>query len=134
MSPKATKKRSQAMSAPRRAQAVMSREARATYAEIQQGVRNLEKSIGEIQRGLRKAEQRIEADARGRIRELRKDARAQLSLLKVKQREAADALKRVRAAASGSWEDIKRSVDSVLADARATATTVVERFRSALGS
>jgi len=43
------------------------------------------------------------------------------------------AVKRVSAAAGGSWEDIKRSVDSVLADIRATATAAVKRFRSALG-
>ena len=53
MSPKAPKKRSKPMSAPRRAQKAMSREARAMYAEIQQGVRHLEKSIGEIHRDLR---------------------------------------------------------------------------------
>ena len=133
MSPRTAKNRSKAMSRPRRAHTVMSREARATYAEIERGVKTLEKSIGEIQRSLRKAEQKIEADARGRIRELRKAARTQLGVVKVKQREAADALKRVRTAASGSWDDIKRSVDSVLADIGATASAVVERFRSALG-
>ncbi|MBI4515525.1 MAG: hypothetical protein HY699_06895 [Deltaproteobacteria bacterium] len=133
MSPKAPQKRSKPMSASRRAQKAMSREAQAMYAEIQQGVRHLEKSIGEIQRGLRKAEQKLEADARARIRELRKDARAHLSVLKSKQREAADTLKRVSTAAGGSWADIKRTVDSVLVDAQATATAAVKRFRSALG-
>jgi hypothetical protein len=111
----------------------MSREARDIYAEIQQGVRHLEKSIDEIQRGLRDAEHKLEADARARIRELRKDARTHLSVLKLKQREAAGALKRVSAAAGGSWADIKRTVDSVLVDARATATAAVKRFRSAFG-
>ena len=133
MSPKAPKKRSQALSAPRRAQQVMSREARNLYAEIQQGVRHLETSIGEVQRGLRKAEQKLEADARARIRDLRKDARIQLSALKSKQREAVGTLKRVSAAAGDSWDDIKHTVDSILADARATATTAVNRFRNALG-
>jgi hypothetical protein len=133
MSPKAPKKRPKAKGATQRAHTAMSREARATYAAIQQGVKHLEQSIGEIQRGLRKAEQKIEADARGRIRQLRKDARTQMSVLKSKQREAARALKRVSAAASGSWEDIKHSVDSVLVDARTTATAVVKRFRSAFG-
>jgi len=133
MSLKAPKKRSKAMSATRRAQAAMSHEARATYAEIQQGVGHLETSIGEIQRGLRKAEQKIEADARARIRELRRDARTHLSVLKSKQREAANALKRVSTAASGSWGEVKRTVDSVLADARATATAVVNRFRGVFG-
>jgi hypothetical protein len=110
----------------------MSREARAAYGEIQHGVKNLEKSIGEIQRGLLKAEKKLEADARVRIRDLRKDARSQLSVLKAKQREAAGALKRLSGAAGDSWVDIKRTVDSVLDDARATASAAIERFRSAL--
>jgi hypothetical protein len=133
MSPKARKKRSKAMSAPKRVQTAMSREARALYAEVQQGVKHLETSIAEIQQGLRKAEHKLEADARARIRQLRKDARTHLSVLKSKQREAAGALKRASTAAGGSWEDVKHSVDSVLADARATATGVVKRFRDALG-
>ncbi len=127
------KKRSRAVSAPERAQKAMSREARATYAEVQQCVRHLDKSIGEIERDLRKTEHRLEAEARARIRELRKDARTQLSVLKAKQREAAGTLKLVAPAAGGRWEDIKRTVDSVLVDARATATATVNRFRSALG-
>jgi len=72
---KASKRRSTVVNAPRRAQKAMSREARSLYAEIRQGIRHLETSIGEIQRGLRKAEHKLEADARARIRELRKDAR-----------------------------------------------------------
>lgn len=103
------------------------------HAEVQQCVKDLDKSIGEIQRGLRTAEQRLEADARTRIHELRKNARIQLSVLKSKQREAASTLKLVAPAAGGAWEDIKRTVDSVLVDARATATSTVNRFRSALG-
>src|SRR6185369_13766081 len=139
MSPKATKKRpkskprAKAKTASQRAQALMSREARAAYGDIQKGVRSLEKSIGEIQRGLRQAEQKVEADARARIRSMRKESRVQLSLLKAKQREAADALRRLRAAAGGSWDDIKSSIDSVVADVRATAIAVAERFRTALG-
>jgi len=133
MSPKAPKKGSKVMSAPRRAQKPMSREARAMYAELQRGVRHLEGSVGEIQRGLRNAERKLEADARAQIRELRKDARTHLSVLKSKQREAAATLERLSTAAGGSWADIKRTVDSILVDARATATAAVERFRSALG-
>jgi hypothetical protein len=67
MSPTAPKKRSKAKSAPKRAQAAMSREARATYAAIQKVVKHLEQSIGEIQRGLGKAERKIQADARGHM-------------------------------------------------------------------
>ena len=136
MSPKAPKKatkRSKTKSAPKRVQTALSREARATYAEIQKGVKHLEQSIGEIQRGLRKGEQKIEADARSRIRALRKEAQTHMNVLKAKQREAAAALKRVSTAASGSWDEIKDAVDTVLTDARATATSVVKRFRSAFG-
>jgi hypothetical protein len=132
MSPKALKTRSKPTTAPRRAEKAMPREARAMYAEIRQGLRGLEASIGEIQRALRKAEHELEADARARIRELRKNARTHLTVLKSKQREAAGTLRRVSAAAGGSWADVKRMVDSVLVDARATAAAAVERFRSAL--
>jgi hypothetical protein len=41
-------------------------------------------------------------------------------------------LKRVSAAAGDSWDDVKRTVDSILADARATAGVAVDRFRGAL--
>jgi hypothetical protein len=133
MAPKAAKKRSTAKGATQRAQTAMSREARAVSAAIQQGVKHLEQAIGAIQRDLGKAERKIEADARGRIRQLRKDAHTHVGVLKSKQREAATALKHVSAAAGGSWEDIKHTVDAVLVDARATATAVVKRFRSAFG-
>jgi hypothetical protein len=96
-------------------------------------VRHLDKSIGEIERGVRKAEHKLEVDARARIRDLRKDARTQLRVLKSKQREAAGALKLVAPAAGGAWEDIKRTVDTVLVDARTTAAAAVNRFRSAFG-
>lgn len=132
MSSKARTKRSRAISAPRRAKQVLTREARAMYAEIKRSVRHLETSIGEIQQELRRAERTLEADARARIAEVRKDARAHLRVLKSKKREAAGTLKRVSAAAGGSWTDIKRTVDSVLVDARATAAAAVKRFRSAL--
>jgi len=108
-------------------------EAQAAYGEIRQGVKHLEKSIAEIQRGLRKAEHKIEADARARIRELRKDARAQLNLLKSNQSAAARSLKNLSAAGGESWREVKPSADSILADGRATAAAVADRFRSALG-
>jgi len=41
-------------------------------------------------------------------------------------------LKRLAAAAESSWRDVKQSADSLLADARATAASVIERFRKAL--
>ena len=57
----------------------------------------------------------------------------QLSVLKSKQREAARALKLVPSAASDTWDDIKHTVDSVIVDARATATAAVDRFRTLFG-
>jgi septation ring formation regulator EzrA len=132
MATKAGKKRAQAARGPQ-ARKGMSRQARAAYGEIQQGVKSLEKSITEIQRGLSKAEQKIEAEARARIRALRKEARAQLGLLQSKQRDAARALKKVSTAAGQSWQDITQSADAILADARATAAVVVDRFRGVFG-
>ena len=118
---------------PPRAQSVMSREARAAYVEVQRCVRQLDKSVTEIQRGVRRAEHQLEADARARIRELRRDAHVPLRALKVKQREAAATLKRVSNAAGGTWDDITRTVETFIAEARATATAAVSRFRTAVG-
>jgi chromosome segregation ATPase len=112
----------------------VSPEVKAAYAEIKQGVKDLERSITEVQRSLRKAERKIEAEARTRIRGLRSDARAQLDVLKATRREVTRSLQNLRAAAGDSWRDIKGSVDTILTEARSTATAVVERFRSALGS
>lgn len=134
MSPKVAAKRSRSMSAPERAQKAMSLEARAMYAEVQQCVKQLDKSIGEVERGVRKAEHELEAAARVRIRELRKDARIQLSVLKSKQREAASTLKLVPPTpGGGTWDDIKHTVDSVLVDARSTASAAVNWVRHPWG-
>jgi hypothetical protein len=51
----------------------MSPEVKNAYTQIENGVRNLGKSIADIQRGLRKAERKIQADAQARIRALRQD-------------------------------------------------------------
>lgn len=134
MRTKAGQGSAKAMSTAERARAVMSREARAAYGEIQQGVRRLEKSIADIRREVSKAERKIEGAARARIRELRKDARAQLGVLQSRQREATRTLKKLSAAAGESWREIKESADSLLGDARETATSVAERFRRALGA
>jgi hypothetical protein len=119
-------------SARRRVGAAISREKRAAYGEIKQGVKHLEKSVGEIQKGLRKAERQIEADARAQVRELRKDARTQLAVVNGKRREVLRILKNVSAAAEGSWQEVKQSADAILADGRSTAASVVERLRKAL--
>jgi hypothetical protein len=110
----------------------MSPAEKAAVGDIKMGIRHVEKSIGEVQKGLRKAEKAIEADAKTRIRQLRKDAKAQLASLKAKRGEAARLLKNLSAAAEGSWQDVKQSADQVLADARATASGVADRIRAAL--
>lgn len=134
MASKAAKKTAKAASARRKTKPAISAAEKAAYSEIKQGVKNLEKSILEIQKGLRRAEQRIEADARVRIRELRKDARAQLGALQSKRRDVSRILKNLSAAAGGSWEEVKQSADGILSDARGTAASVVERFRRSLQS
>ena len=68
MATKKSKTGSKAMSAAQRARKAMSREAQASYAEVQQGVKHLEKSIAEIQQGLRRAEKKIEGDALATMR------------------------------------------------------------------
>jgi len=111
---------------------VMSPAEKTAYAEIKQGLKHVEKSIGEVQKGLRRAEKAIEADAKARARNLRKEAKVQIATLKTKRREVAQLMKNLSAAAEGSWQDVKQSADQVLADARATANGIVERIRTAL--
>ena len=112
--------------------AAIPRERRVAYGEIKRGVQHLEKSIGEIQQGLRDAERQIEADARARIRALRKDARKQLTALRGRHREVARILDKVSSAAEGSWRQVKKAADSVLADAVNRAASVVKRLKRAL--
>jgi len=121
-----------ATSASRRRRITISRERREAYGEIKQGVRHLERSIGEIQTGMRKAERQIESDARARVRALRKDARTQLAVVKGKQREVARTLRQLSSAAEGSWQEVKHAADAILAEGRNTAASVVERLRKAL--
>ena len=117
----------------KRALPKMPPEVKDAYRELQNGVNGLGKSIAEIQRDLRKAERKIEADARARITELRRDGRTQLAALESRRSEVTRTLKRLAAAAGGSWRDIKQSADAGLAEARSTAASVIERFRNALG-
>jgi hypothetical protein len=108
------------------------REARAAYGDIHTRDKQLKQSITEIRRGQVKVERRIEADARARIRDFRKQASAQLTVLQSRRREAARTLKRLSTSTGESWREIKQASDSMLGDARATATSVIERFRRAL--
>ncbi len=108
-------------------------EVKAAYGEIEQGVKHLGKSIAEIRQGLRRAERNIQADARARIRTLRQEAKTQLAGLQTQQREVTRTLRQLASAAEGSWEDVKRSADTVLDQARTVASAVIERFRGALG-
>ena len=110
----------------------MSPEVKAAYAQVESGVRSLGKSIDEIQRGLRQAERRIEADARARIRLLRKEAREQLATLQSKRGAVVKTLRSLGTAAGGSIQDVKQSADVLLAEGRSVAASVIERFRNAL--
>ena len=60
MATKTKKKRSASTSVIGRTRAAMSHEARAAYGEIQQSVKHLERSIGEIRRTALRAERKIE--------------------------------------------------------------------------
>jgi hypothetical protein len=108
-------------------------EVKAAYANVESGVKNLGKSIAEIQHGLRRAERQIEAEARARIRALRQDAREQLTGLQAKRREVTQTLGRIASAAEGSWQDLKQSADTILAEGRTMASSVIDRFRNAIG-
>jgi hypothetical protein len=124
-----TKKSARAKGPKRKA---LSPEVRAAYGEIKQGIGHLEKSIGEINRGLRAAERKIEADARARVRDIRTQGRAQLAALKAKQRDVGRMVKSLTTAAEVSWQEIKQSADAILADARGTAASIIDRLRTAV--
>ncbi|MBI3767481.1 MAG: hypothetical protein HY271_03180 [Deltaproteobacteria bacterium] len=53
--------------------------------------------------------------------------------IKVSKKRSNAMLRGLSTAAGASWQEIQQSADSILADARATASSVVERFRGALG-
>jgi hypothetical protein len=92
----------------------------------------VEKSISEVQRGLRKAEKAIAADARARIRELRKEGKAQLVGLRARRKEAARLMKALSVAAEDSWSEVREEADRILVDAKASATRIADRIRTAL--
>lgn len=129
---KTTTTRAKKPRAAKRAAKPKSPEARAAHGEIQAGLKNLAKSIGEIRRGLRSAERQIETDARKRIAELRREGRAQLGALHAKGREVATTLAKASPLADTSWDDIKQSADAVLGDARAAAASFASRIRDAI--
>ncbi|MEO8601342.1 MAG: hypothetical protein ABI629_02075 [bacterium] len=99
---------------------------------MRRGVAHLDAAVGDLRAGLLRAERRIELQARQRIRALRSEGRVQLKELHVKQRAAAQMLRRLSTAADESWADVKRSADSILSDAHATAVAVGKRLRRAL--
>ncbi len=129
MAAKTTKKKT---SRAKSSKPKLSPEARAAYGEIKQGIGHLEKSMREIQHGVRKAERKIEADARVRVRELKAHARTQLATLKAKRRDAGNAVRSLTTAAEVSWQEIKQSADAILADARGTAASIIDRLRTAM--
>ena len=68
-----------------------------------------------------------------RVRELKTLARTQLASLKAKQRDASRAVRSLTTAADVSWQEIKQSADAILADARGTAASIIDRLRTAIG-
>src|SRR5581483_4330993 len=104
-----------------KARAAASREVRDARVEIEKGVARVARSVAEIQAALGRAERMIEANARERIRELRKEAKGQLALLRKRRREASKTLARLSTAAGDSWRDVKKAADRTLADARTVA-------------
>ena len=110
----------------------MSPEGKAAYTQVAGGLRSLGKAISEIQQSFRDAERRIEADARRRIRTLRREANTQLRALEARRRDVARILRNLAAAAEGSWTDIQQAADSILMEARSTAAGIIERVRRAL--
>jgi hypothetical protein len=87
------------------------REVPTTIADVQKGVHQLTRSVKQIQVALRRGELKIEADARDRVRQLRREARAQLTVLRGHQREASRMVRRLSTAADDSWVELKSAVD-----------------------
>jgi len=108
------------------------RAARAAQGQLEKGVREIEKAIADVQQGLARAERRIETDARQRIRGLQKEGHAHMRTLEEKRREATRLLGKLSAAAGESWEDITKTAQTMINEARTTAVAVVERFRNVL--
>jgi hypothetical protein len=113
----------------------MSRDVRrAARTEIKTRADRVERSLAQIQVTLRRAERKIEADARERIRKLRKEAKKQLAAARSHEREARRILGRLSTAAEDSWGDIKKAADRAITDALAVAHSMRERFRRAIGT
>ncbi len=107
-------------------------EERAAHFEIQQGLKTLGKTISELQKGMKSAEREIEADARRRIAALRKEGREQLDAINAKGRDIAGSLRKASAAAETSWDDLKRSAEVLIAEARSAAVTFASRIRDVI--
>jgi len=116
--------------ATRRAKA--SRDVRAGRVDVQKAVHQLTRSIEHIELSLRHAERKIEADARDRVQNLRREARAQLAVLHGHQRKASRLLTRLSTAADSSWGDLKTAARRALNDARKVSDAMIARFRRAV--
>jgi hypothetical protein len=115
-----------------KARAMTSQDMQTARVEIQRAVDRVAELAADIQVALRRAERKIETDARKRVRALRRDAKAQLAQVKDRRREAIRMLKRVSAAAGGSWRDVKKATDRTVTEARTVAESVIGRFRRAV--
>lgn len=107
-------------------------EDRAAHFEIQQGLKILGKTIGELQKGLRSAEREIEGEARRRVGALRKEGRAQLDALNAKSKEISASVRKASAAAETSWEELKNNANTLIGEARSAAVTFASRIRDAI--
>ena len=116
--------------ANRRAKA--SRDIRAGRIEVRNGVREMTKSFRRIEVSLRRAEREIEAEARDRLRRLRREAKTKLAVLRGHHREASRLLTRLSTAADGSWGDVKKAADRALKNAREISDSMIARFRRAV--
>jgi hypothetical protein len=110
----------------------MPREVRLARVEVEKAVDHLGRSVGDIQQALRRAERTIEADARDRIRALRKEAKTQLAALQTRRLEASRILGRLSTAAGGSWRDVRKAGNHTVREARALARSVMARFQRAV--
>jgi len=100
----------------------------AGWRDVEKGVHQRARSATDIERSLHRAERKIAAETRARVRKLRKDAWAELAVLRGHQREASRLLRRLSTAADGSWSDLKGAADRALNDARAVADSMITRF------
>jgi hypothetical protein len=96
--------------------------------EMQKRAQRLARSVGEIEGGLRCTEERIEANARQRIRVLRKEVGEQLVLLRRHQGEAVRLLRRLASAPDASRGDLLQAARHALNESHGVVDALLARF------